>query len=78
MLISGRTVMPGVWISSIMTNEMPRCLGASGSVRTRANMASAVWAAEVQIFCPLMTKSSPSRTARVVSEARSEPLPGSE
>ena len=32
----------------------------------------------VQIFCPLTTYSSPSRTARVRSEARSEPAPGSE
>ena len=70
--------MPGVWMSSIITNEIPRCLGASGSVRTRANIASAVCAADVQIFWPLITNSSPSRTARVDSEARSEPEPGSE
>jgi hypothetical protein len=34
-------------------------------------------AAEVQTFCPLTIQSSPSRIARVDSEARSEPDPGS-
>ena len=57
---------------------MPRCFGASGSVRASMNIQSANCAPVVQIFWPLMTKSSPSRTARVCSEARSEPLPGSE
>src|SRR3972149_4451851 len=37
------------------------------------NIQSALCALDVQIFCPLMTKSSPSRTARVWSEARSDP-----
>ena len=57
---------------------MPRCLGASGSVRVRTWIQSACRAPEVQIFCPLITYSSPSRTARVRSDARSEPEPGSE
>ena len=57
---------------------MPRCFGASGSVRASMNIQSAYCAPEVQIFCPLITKSSPSRTARVCSDARSEPEPGSE
>ena len=39
---------------------------------------SACWAMLVQIFWPLTTKSSPSSTARVCSEARSEPELGSE
>ena len=43
---------------------MPRCLGASGSVRARRWMWSALWALDVQIFWPLMTKSSPSCSAR--------------
>ena len=35
MLIKGRTVSPGVFLmSSIRRNEIPLCLGASGSVRT--------------------------------------------
>jgi hypothetical protein len=34
-------------------------------------------APDVHTFCPLTTKWSPSRTARVRSEARSEPPPGS-
>ena len=39
---------------------------------------SAQCAPDVQIFWPLITQSSPSRTARVRSPARSEPAPGSE
>ena len=35
------------------------------------------WAIEVHTFWPLTIHSSPSRTARVPSEARSEPEPGS-
>ena len=52
---------------------MPLCLGASGSVRTYSWHQSARWPSDVQIFWPLTTKSSPSRTARVRSDARSEP-----
>ena len=57
---------------------MPRCLGASGSVRTRQNIQSANCAFEVQTFWPLTTNSSPTSSARVLSDARSEPEPGSE
>ena len=72
----GRTVTPGA--SMVQTKyEMPRCLGASGSVRAMRIPKRASWASEVQIFWPVTTHSSPSRTARVVSDARSEPAPGS-
>ena len=57
---------------------MPLCLGAAGSVRTRQNIQSANCAVEVQTFWPFTTKKSPSISARVLSEARSEPEPGSE
>ena len=57
---------------------MPWCFFASGSVRTRQNIMSACRAVEVHIFWPLITKSSPSSTARVRSDARSDPAPGSE
>jgi len=57
---------------------MPACLGASGSVRTRQNIQSAYCALEVHTFCPFTTNSSPRSSARVRSEARSEPAPGSE
>ena len=77
MLISGRTEMPGVAMST-SRKEMPRCFAASGSVRTSSAMWSAACAREVQIFCPFTVYSSPSRTALVCSEARSEPAPGSE
>ena len=56
---------------------MPRCLGASGSVRTSRNPQSQNWACEFQTFCPFTTNSSPSRSARMPSPARSLPAPGS-
>ena len=57
---------------------MPLCFGASGSVRTRQNIMSAFCAPEVQIFWPLMTHSSPSSSALVERDAKSDPEPGSE
>lgn len=70
---SGRTVTPGASMG-IASQVMPRCLeGASGSVRTSSSHQSATSACEVQIFCPVTTYASPSRTALVRSEARSEP-----
>jgi hypothetical protein len=77
MLMIGRGSTPG-WSIGHSRNEMPLCLGASGSVRHSTKIQLAVWPSEVQIFWPLMTHSSPSSTARVPSEARSEPEPGSE
>src|SRR5436190_8935727 len=57
---------------------MPRCFGTDQSVRARSIPYSAWWALVFHTFWPLMTHSSPSRTAWVVSPARSDPLPGSE
>lgn len=51
---SGRTVMPGASIGSA-SQVIPRCFGASGSVRTSSSHQSATSACEVQIFCPLIT-----------------------
>ena len=76
MLMTGRTSTPGDFISTRM-KLMPRCLGASGSVRARHMIQSDRCASVVQIFAPLITYSSPSRTARVLNEARSEPDSGS-
>ena len=59
------------------TKLMPSCLGASGSVRTSANIQSATCAPDVQIFWPLMTKWSPLSTARVRKLAKSDPELGS-
>ena len=56
---------------------MPLCFGASGSVRASRKMKSASCACVVQTFWPLMTHSSPSSTAVVLSDARSEPEFGS-
>ena len=76
MSANGRRSRPGVSVSMISA-EMPLCLGASGSVRTNASSTSASWAPEVQTFWPLTMKRSPSTTARVDSPARSLPAPGS-
>ena len=55
----------------------PLCFGASGSVRASNMPRSATCAPEVHTFWPVMIHSSPSRTARVCTLARSEPAPGS-
>ena len=74
----GVTPMPADFMS-MSRNEMPSCFFFGfGSVRTRQNIQSAPWAPEVQIFVPLTTYASPSRTARVARLARSDPAPGSE
>ena len=72
----GRISMPGVSIGQ-MKYEMPLCLGTSGSVRAMRMPNCEIWAIDVQIFWPLTTHSSPSRTARVDRLARSLPAPGS-
>jgi hypothetical protein len=56
---------------------MPWCLGASGSVRAIRMPNWLFCAPEFQIFEPLTTHSSPSRTARVPRLARSLPASGS-
>ena len=56
---------------------MPLRFGASGSVRASRTPKSARCAQVVHTFCPVTTHSSPSRSARVASDARSEPAPGS-
>ena len=56
---------------------MPACFTRSGEVRHSTKIQLALWPWEVQIFWPLMIHSSPSSTARVASEARSEPELGS-
>ncbi len=56
---------------------MPLCFGASGSVRHASHTQSASFPPVVNTFCPLTTYWSPSRTARVRSDARSVPAAGS-
>ena len=56
----------------------PRCLGASGFVRASSMHHLEWWANVVQTFWPVTMYSSPLSTARVFSEARSEPDSGSE
>ena len=74
----GRSVTPGVSIGKT-SSEMPRCFfSALGSVRHRQKIQSACWPSVVQVFWPLTTQSSPSRTAVVRRLARSEPASGSE
>ena len=71
------TVIPSALMSA-SRKLIPRCFGASGSVRASMNIQSAPAWAPFHILEPLSTKSSPSSTARVWSEARSEPASGSE
>jgi hypothetical protein len=52
-------------------------LGTSVLVRVTRNVYWQLWAPVVNIFWPLITHSSPSRTARVLTAARSEPVSGS-
>ena len=56
---------------------MPLRFGTSASVRASTTPQSDTCAQVVQTFCPDSRHSSPSRSARVASEARSEPAPGS-
>ena len=56
------------------STRRPCASGASGSVRAMRMPKLAYCAPLVQIFCPLTTNSSPSRTARVPRLARSLPL----
>ncbi len=56
----------------------PWCLGASESVRATSMHHFEYWAKVVQTFWPVTTHSSPSLTALVFSDARSEPDSGSE
>ena len=56
---------------------MPLCLGSVGSVLVIRKIWVANWALVVKIFCPLMTHSSPSRSARVLALAMSDPPSGS-
>ena len=68
--------MPGVFMST-MKQVMPSCFGASGSVRARQMPQSAMCAIVVQTFWPVSDQPPSARTARMASDARSEPAPGS-
>ncbi len=68
--------MPGV-LSGTRNMVRPLCLGNVGSVRVMRKTYWQYWAPVVKIFWPLMTHSSPSRTARVLAPAMSEPPSGS-
>ncbi len=72
----GRTSTPGACMST-MNPVSPRCLGRSGSLRQMISPMSERWAPEVHTFWPLTIHWSPSRSALVWSEARSEPDEGS-
>ena len=69
--------MPGWWIGT-MNTVRPRCFGTSQLVRARHSAQSDHQAPVVQIFEPLRTHSSPSRTAVVCAPATSEPPLGSD
>ena len=57
---------------------MPLCLGTSGLVRARQMPQSARSATEFHTFWPLSRQPPSTFSARVRSDARSEPAPGSE
>ncbi len=74
----GRTVTPGARRSNIRYVS-PWCgFGASGSVRKMPKARSAKAAREDHVFCPDSSQPPSVRTARDVSEARSEPDSGSD
>ena len=74
---SGRTSTPGS-VMSTRRQVMPLCLGTSGSVRTRSSHQFDMWPSVFQVFCPFTIQVSPSSSAFVRSDARSEPALGSE
>jgi hypothetical protein len=57
---------------------MPCCFFSVRDVRTRPNIQFASRACVVQILLPVHTRWSPSSTAAIDSDARSEPASGSE
>jgi hypothetical protein len=73
----GRISMPGCCIGT-RRYDKPRCFGASGFVRASTKIQCAQCASDVHTFWPVITHSSPSRAARVLTFARSEPASGSE
>ena len=73
---SGRTVTPGASRSATKYGR-PRCFGRSGAVLASNMPRLATSPKLVHVFCPLMIQSSTSRLARVASDDRSEPAPGS-
>ena len=75
-VMMGRTVMPGDFMS-MSRNEMPVCGLPSVLVRTRQKIQSPYCPSVVQVFWPFTMYLSPRRSARVFTEARSEPAPGS-
>ncbi len=62
---------------STMKHEMPSCLAASGLVRARQMPQSASLAIDVHTFWPFNSQPPSTAVARVDSDARSEPAPGS-
>ncbi len=69
--------MPGE-VMSMSRKVMPCCLRPVFDVRTSANIQFASVACVVQILLPVTIRSSPSSTAAMLSDARSEPASGSE
>ena len=72
----GRVERPDVFMGT-RKKLMPFCLAACGSVRASTKIQLASVPSVVHVFWPFSTHSSPSRTALVLSAARSEPAFGS-
>ena len=63
---------------STISIEIPRCFGPASWVRASTPHQRANCPQETHVFCPLTTKWSPRSSARVRSDARSDPASGSE
>ncbi len=75
--VIGRTCTPG-WSIGTSRYDSPWWRAEVGSVRHTTKHQSAWWANEVHTFWPVTTHSAPSRSARVLTPARSLPASGSE
>ena len=69
--------MPG-WRIGTSSSDSPSPRREPGFVLARTKIQSATWASDVQTFCPLIIHSPPSSRPAVVTDARSDPAPGSE
>ncbi len=76
MVWTGVTLMPS-WSMGTTNMVRPLCLATSVLVRARRKTYWLSWARVVNIFWPLTTHSSPSRTALVAHAATSLPASGS-
>ncbi len=78
LIVAIRRISTPGWSRGQSRKLMPWWRGAVGSVRVSRKTQFASCASDVHTFWPLMIHSSPCCSARVDSDARSDPEPGSE